>query len=207
MNRIANESVRPYHSQLRAEQAGETRARILDATLRVMATGIASVSVPDVAREAGVSVPTVYRHFAAKRDLLAAVYPHLMQRAGLDEVVGPRSMGNLRDGVYEIFERVDRLQSLDELARAAMVNPAAEEARRVSMPRRLAMARGLTDTIEPQLAKADRERIARLLVVLTTSAALRVWRDHLESSVDEAADDVDWVIRSAIAGAASRRRR
>jgi hypothetical protein len=128
-----------------------------------------------------------------------------MRRAGLDEVVGPRSMEHLRDGVHEVFERVDRLQSLDELARAAIVNPAAEEARRVSMPRRLAMSRGLTDTIEPKLSKADRERIARLLVVLTTSAALRVWRDHLGSSVDEAADDVDWVIRSAIAGASSRR--
>jgi hypothetical protein len=39
-------------------------------------------------------------------------------------------------------------------------------------------------------------------VILTASSALRLWRDQLGSSVDEAADDVDWVLR-AITSAAS----
>ena len=45
-----------------------------------------------------------------------------------------------------------------------------------------------------------------LLVVLTASSALRLWRDQLGSSVDEAADDVDWVIRALIASATPRKR-
>lgn len=198
MSRIATATARTYRSQLRDQQAEETRARILDATVRVMAAGLASVSIPAVAREAGVSVPTIYRHFGTKRDLLAAVYPHVVRRAGVGPVIPPRSIDELRDGVRGIF---DRLDSADDLARAAMASPAAEEARRITMPDRLALGRRLADTIVPKLSESDRDRIARLLVVLTTSSALRVWREHLGSSVDEAADDIDWVIRAAIVAA------
>jgi AcrR family transcriptional regulator len=203
MTALANDIRRPYRSQLRSEQADETRARILDATVRVMAAGLASVSIPAIAREAGVSVPTVYRHFGTKHDLLVAVYPHLVRRAGFDKLVFPREPGELRDGVRAVFERID---SLDDLARAAVAGPAAEEARRAMMPRRLAMSRELVAVMGPELPTADRDRIARLVVILTSSAALRTWRDHLGSSVEEAADDVDWVVRALVA-AASRRRR
>jgi AcrR family transcriptional regulator len=154
-----------------------------------------------VAREAGVSVPTVYRHFATKRDLLAAVYPHAVRRAGMDELVIPRSMDELRGGLRAYFERTD---SFGDLARAAMASPAAEELRRINMPDRVAIFRRLADSIEPKPSKADRDRIARLLVILTASSALRLWRDQLGSSVEEAADDVDWVLRAAIASATSR---
>jgi hypothetical protein len=196
MAHIANTAPRAYHSQLRARQAEETRAQILEATLRVMADGLAGVSVPAVAREARVSVATIYRHFGTKRDLLAALPPHVIQRAGFDEIVPPRSMNELRDGIRTIF---DRLDSVDDLARAAMASPAAEEARRVRMPERVEAMRTLADSVVPTLARRDRDRIVRLLTVLTTSSALRVWRDHLGSSVDEATDDIDWVIRAAIA--------
>jgi AcrR family transcriptional regulator len=201
MTRIANGKSRAYGSPLRAQQAEETRERILDATGRVMAGGLAFVSIPQVAREAGVSVPTIYRHFPTKHDLLAAVYPHAVRRAGLDELVIPRSMDELRAGLRAYFERTDLF---GDLARAAMASPAAEEVRRINMPDRVAIFRRLSGSIEPKPSKADRERIARLLVILTASSALRLWRDQLGSSVEEAADDVDWVLRAAIASATSR---
>ncbi|TMB83145.1 MAG: TetR/AcrR family transcriptional regulator [Chloroflexi bacterium] len=202
MTHIVRNKSRKYGSPLRAQQAEETRERILDATGRVMAEGLAFVSIPQVAREAGVSVPTVYRHFATKRDLLAAVYPHEVRRAGLGELVIPRSMDELRGGLRAYFERTD---SFGDLARAAMASPASEEVRRLNMPDRIAMFRRVADSIEPRPSKADRDRIARLLVVLTASSALRMWRDQLGSSVDEAADDVDWVLQAVIASVASRK--
>jgi AcrR family transcriptional regulator len=154
------------------------------------------VSIPAVAREAGVSVPTVYRHFGTKRDLLAAVFPHVMRRAGLDELVPPRSIDELGRGVRALFERVD---SAGDLARAAAASPAAEQVRRVDMPARLEMSRRIADSIVPKLAPADRDRVARLLTILVSASALRVWRDHLGSTVEEAANDVEWVIAAAIA--------
>lgn len=198
MTRIANDTGRAYRSRLREQQAEETRARILDATVRVMARGIASVSIPAVAREAGVSIPTIYRHFGTKRALLAAVYPYLVRRTGLGELRVPRSLDELRDGVRAIFEQVD---SFDDLARAAVASPAGAEARHASMPDRVAMTRRFADTILPDLVPADRDRIARLMVIVTASSALRTWRDHLGSTVEQAADDVDWIVRAAIAAA------
>jgi AcrR family transcriptional regulator len=184
------------YNELRAAQAHATQARILEATVAVMARGVASVSIPAVAREAGVSVPTVYRHFGSKRNLLAAVFPHVVRRAGLDELVPPRSIDELGHGVRALFERLD---SAGDLARAAAASPAAEEVRHVDMPARLEMSRRLADSIVPKLTPGDRDRIARLLTILISASALRVWRDHLGSSVEEAANDIDWVISAAIA--------
>jgi AcrR family transcriptional regulator len=184
------------YNQLRAAQAQATRARILEATVSVMARGVASVSIPAVAREAGVSVPTVYRNFGTKRDLLAAVFPFVVRRAGLDELVPPRSIDELGRGVRALFERID---SAGDLARAAAASPAAEEVRRVDMPARLEMSRRLANSIMPKLTPGDRDRIARLLTILISASALRVWRDHLGSTVEEAASDIDWVISAAIA--------
>jgi AcrR family transcriptional regulator len=199
MPRIAN-NPRSYRSKLREQQAEETRALILDAASKVIAGGLASVSIPAVAREAGVSVPTVYRHFGSKEALLDAIYPHVLRRSGLDRLPPPRSIDDLRAGIHAYIEHVE---SFDELALAAMASPGSEEVRARSMPERIAIFRRVADTVEPKLADDDRERLTRLMVVLSTSGSLRTWRNHLGASVDETADDIDWVVRAAIA--ASRR--
>ncbi|HET7520291.1 MAG TPA: helix-turn-helix domain-containing protein [Candidatus Limnocylindria bacterium] len=196
MNRIANVESRAYDSPLRAEQAQRTRDRILDAAMRVISSGIANVSVPAIAQEAGVSVPTVYRHFRSKADLLAAVYPHVARRTGLDQLPDPTSLGDLREGIRRIFGHVD---AIDDLARAAMASPGADQVRHATMPSRLARISRVADSVDGDLSTAARARITRLLTVLTASASLRMWRDHLGSSVDEAADDIDFAIRAVVA--------
>jgi AcrR family transcriptional regulator len=198
MTRIANPPTRTYRSDLRAQQSDETRARILDAALKVIARGLATLSIPAVAREAGVSVPTVYRHFGTKADLLAELYPHVARRAGFDGLPDPASLEDVREGVRAIFARLD---AMDDLARAALASPIADQVRHATMPERYARIRRLGDSIEPKLAEADHERITRLMVILTSSSALRTWRDHLGSTVEEAADDIDWIVRAAIAAA------
>ena len=84
----------------------------------------------------------------------------------------------------------DRLESLDELARAAMASPGSDEARRISMPDRLAMFRQLPDSIVPRLAEVDRERIARLLVIHERSEEqlfflMEVAQDTAQVEIDE----------------------
>jgi AcrR family transcriptional regulator len=204
MTRIANQSARPYRSELRAEQATETRERILDAAGRVMATGVASLSVPAVAREAGVSVPTVYRHFGTKAELLAELFPHAARRAGLDGIPDPSTVGEVRSAVRAVFERLD---ALDDVSRAAFASPIADQVRHATMPSRFERIRALGKSIEPPLAKADLDRITRILVILISSSSLRTWRDHLGASPEQAADDIDWILRAAIAAATSRKDR
>jgi hypothetical protein len=43
------------------------------------------------------------------------------------------------------------------------------------------------------------------MVVLTMSSALRTWRDHLGATVDDAADDVEWTLRTLIAATTAAR--
>ena len=198
MTRIAKRSGRAYTSKLRAEQAQETRERILDATTPLMARGVASLSIPAVAREAGVSVPTVYRHFATKQELVEAIYPHVMRRAAINQPPPPHSISQLRDYVRWYLEHLD---SLDDQARAAMASGASNEMRRATMPRRVAVFRAVADSLEPKLAEADRDRLARLFMVLTQSSSLGMWHDLLGLSVDEVAEEIDWLVKAAIAAA------
>ena len=71
---------RPYRSVRRAETAGDTRTRIVDTAMRLFVeNGYGKVTVNDIAREAGVAVPTVYTSAGGKGAILAAV---------IDEAVG-----------------------------------------------------------------------------------------------------------------------
>ncbi len=64
---------REYRSARRQQQAAETRASVLEAATRLFdERGWAATGMRDVAREAGVSVETVYAGFRSKSDLLMA---------------------------------------------------------------------------------------------------------------------------------------
>ncbi|QTX06021.1 TetR/AcrR family transcriptional regulator [Agromyces archimandritae] len=69
----------------RADEPGEaksTRARILDATARLIAErGFHAVRVSDVARELGISTSLVHYHFDGKHDLLNDALMHAVDRA------------------------------------------------------------------------------------------------------------------------------
>jgi len=157
--------------------------------------------VPAVAREAGVSVPTVYRHFRTKAALLSAMYPFAARRTGLDAVPDPASVAELRGAIRAYIERLD---GLEDMARAAYASPIADEVRHATIRNRVQRLQRVADSVKPKLPKVHRDRITRLLVILTSSSALRMWRDHLGASVEEAAGDIDWVVRAAITAAASR---
>ena len=61
----------------------QTRDLILEGLIKTMAKGIVTWSIPDVAREAGVSVPTVYRYFRTKKDLVQALGVYVLRKAGI----------------------------------------------------------------------------------------------------------------------------
>jgi AcrR family transcriptional regulator len=68
---VSTVSTRRYESPLRAEQAEQTRRRIVDVGGRLLADrGWTGVSMRDVAREAKVSVETIYAQVGTKADLL-----------------------------------------------------------------------------------------------------------------------------------------
>jgi AcrR family transcriptional regulator len=65
---------RKYHSPLRADQAQQTRRRVLDAALRLFVDrGYAGTTIAAVAEDAGVSPETIYISLGGKRGLLEGV--------------------------------------------------------------------------------------------------------------------------------------
>jgi AcrR family transcriptional regulator len=75
---------RAYRSELRAEQARQTRMRVLDAAQSLFEEhGYAGTTMEAIANAAGVAVDTVYATFGTKRKVLAAL---LDVRVGGDDL-------------------------------------------------------------------------------------------------------------------------
>src|SRR5256885_15577579 len=58
--------------------AGRTRKALLDAAAEMFAVQGAEVSVAEIADRAGIGKGTVFRHFATKEDLIAAIVGDLL---------------------------------------------------------------------------------------------------------------------------------
>ena len=163
--------------------------------MRIFAEGVAGLSMPAVAREAGVSIATVYRNFRTKRELLEAIYPWSVRRTGV-EVPKTTSLDDFGQAVRVVFERFDQFSDIE---RAAIASPGGEAVRALSVDRRLGYARQAAAAMAPELTSENREHLARLIIVLTTTATARMLREHLGLSVDEAVDEVEWAVRAVIA--------
>ena len=79
---------RKYHSPLRADQARQTRRRVLEAAFRLFVErGYAGTTIAAVAKEAGVSPETIYLSLGGKRGLLEGVIETTI--AGEDDPATP----------------------------------------------------------------------------------------------------------------------
>ena len=101
---------RPYRSVLREQQAAATRERLLQAALRALARDPDGASMAAVAAEADVSIPTVYRHFGTREELVAAVERHVESRLlgglTLDAAGGTEALLEQLPGFYRNYADV-----------------------------------------------------------------------------------------------------
>jgi AcrR family transcriptional regulator len=78
---------RPYELKRRAERQGETRQRIVDATIELHKTiGAAQTTVSEIAKRAGVGRVTVYRHFPDEQTLFYACSGHYFSQHPFPEI-------------------------------------------------------------------------------------------------------------------------
>jgi AcrR family transcriptional regulator len=154
------------------------------------------VSIPQLARAAGVSQPTVYRYFPTKRDLFGALATLQFERAtaGLE----PRTPDELAAALPTIFRRALELEGLLRWTLASPLGstgrPTAE--RRLSMLHRASNA----EVDDPQTA----EDLPRLLLLLSSPMAALYWKDYLVLSINEAAQTAAWGVRALAAHRAAR---
>jgi AcrR family transcriptional regulator len=157
---------RKYHSPLRADQAEQTRRRVLEAGFRLFVDrGYAGTTIAAVAEEAGVSPETIYLSLGGKRGLLEGVIE--MAIAGEDDTLA-------QDG--EWWEMVGQLPG----AHDRLVKMVEFSCRILSRTRPIhAVIRGAADK-EPFAAALGK----RLLHDRLTNQTERI-RDHLGSQLRE----------------------
>src|SRR3954451_17488837 len=146
-------STRPYTSPLRERQAAETRAVILEALGAELADGgLEEFSVTRLARRAGVSERTVFRHFPTRETLLDGLSQWFNDRVGdfPDDV----SAEAIPTTIAQLFADFDDHEAL---ARAVLASPGGREFRRHARAARLAR---LQAALAPVLAGADPQRAA-----------------------------------------------
>ncbi|WP_176765739.1 TetR/AcrR family transcriptional regulator [Actinomyces ruminicola] len=101
------------------KDAARNRARLLDSAKRLFGSRGLAVTLKDVARDAGVGVGTVYRHFPTKDALVAALFAEQLQR----EVERARAMAQAGDAwraLVDYLEETMRLQASNRGMRALM---------------------------------------------------------------------------------------
>src|ERR1700693_1748985 len=89
---VRNDLNRPRLGRPPKEQAGDVKARILDAAQRVfLKRGYQSASLDEIAETAPASKPTIYAHFPGKEALFEAVVARVIE--GLTDFEGFATKG------------------------------------------------------------------------------------------------------------------
>jgi AcrR family transcriptional regulator len=185
---------------LRDAQRAVTEQRIIEALAALIDEEHAlEISMAAVARRAGVSEPTLYRHFPTKRDLFAALagYQFRTVTAGL----APASADDLAEAVRTVYQRSASIESVVRWTLAA-TDP--QRVPRPNVQARLALIR----TALGGQADGDDDAaqfLLRTLLLLTSPMAWLYWKDYLGLDLDAAAETARWAIK-ALAGPARAQR-
>ena len=179
---------------LREAHRADTRERIVRALGDLLTEEHpASLSVPAVARRAGVSVATVYRYFPSKEALLEAgseIADQLLEQGG-----APASAEDL-----EAFLRhsAASFQAWAPLVQAQLVSPVGREIRRHRLPRALAAVRGSASALGVDTDTAEGERLVRVVTTLASSVSIIDLMERQGCEPDEVAADLTWAVMTLL---------
>jgi AcrR family transcriptional regulator len=181
---------RAYSSELREEQARNTRSRILDAVIAALARQ-EELSVSALAKAAGVSVPTVYRYFPTREALMDAT-----QQAIGERLRRPSWADTSQDYVGRIPDRFAWFDRNGDLIRAILGSALGRDLVRAVRRRREKL---LEKVVGARLAKkaGARARIA-MLSVLDDASTWRLLRDEWGLSLEEASAAAAWATQTLL---------
>jgi len=162
-------SRRSYSSPLRDRQTGETRSLILEALGAELAAGsVEDFSVARLARRAGVSERTVYRHFQTREALLDGLSEWYNER--VTDFPADVTADAIAPTIAQVFADFDTHESL---ARAVLASPGGREMRERARAARLAR---LDAALTPLLERADPERAADARALIFALCSAHTWQ-------------------------------
>ena len=175
---------------LREQQRAVTRERIVTALGELIETQHPlDVTMAAVAERAGVSEPTLYRHFSTKRNLFAALGSQLFKKttAGV-------ALSNLDELIEFLPTLYEQLAAMEATVRWNLAAPK-DEAVRPAVTERIPMLREALGAAIEDLPPAESEALLRGLLLLTSPTPLIYWQDYLGITVEEADATASWMIR------------
>ncbi|MCC6552570.1 MAG: TetR/AcrR family transcriptional regulator [Polyangiaceae bacterium] len=182
---------RAYRSELRQRQAADTRELILQAFGEQMAaTGPEGLSVPDVARRAGVSVRTIYRHFGGRAQLFDALQGWVAAKALPPP---PRDIKELLAYPEALFTAFDR--HAPWVMAMLRAGPGAE-LREAGHGRRVAMMRSLVSTLTGGLGEETTTMAAGVFKHLLSAEAWHLLRKDFGLDGPRAGRAVRWALEA-----------
>lgn len=184
----------PYDSPLRREQAEQTRARIVGAALDLIVGGVEGLTMPDVARAAGVALRTVFRHFPTREELLDAVWQALQTRMG--ETPDLETLDELTGFLPELFARYGAME--DQIRGAMFAQTFVSSRKRLGADR----ARKVRTAVAAQFTAGDargRAMAASAAYTLTVPLVSIVLKEAFGLSSAEAGRACVWAVRALAA--------
>lgn len=194
---MTEEPTRPYHSPLRQEQARKTRDLILDALIELLADRRADeVTTREIAERAGVSQPTVYRHFPDRTALLEGI----TARGG--ELVSESEGGYAVETIDEIGPRIEWLFAVSdrfavEMRAEALLN--ADPRRFTAETRR--HSEELLDVVTATFPTLDERRCVQFTAILRCLGSSQSWlrmREEFGVPGVEAGPLMHWAVDTLI---------
>lgn len=193
---------RSYDNSLREEQARQTRQRILEAVADMLAGSDGDgFSMARVAEAAGVSEPTLYRHFANRETLMAAVSVWLHERMRPPRV--PESFSDAAASVLSLFEYFGEHA---DIVRASVVAGPHREIREHARQAREARIRALVEQHAPHLDARRVQALYALVRLLVRGETYVALTGEFGLSSDEAGEVTAFAI-DTIARAVEQHRR
>jgi AcrR family transcriptional regulator len=181
---------------LREQQAQLTRELILRAVAELLeGDDPDEISVPEVARHAGVSLRTVYRYFPTREELFAAagewIGEHLFGDAPFEQTA---------DELGEVFKRVcERFDESPRLVRAMALSQAGRSVRSQRRGRRLASIRNALAEVTDRLPKQEAREAEAVFFYLESMLAWVTMRDEAGLNGKQTGEAIAWAIRTLVA--------
>ena len=183
-----------YHSPLRVSQVNTTRERITDAVFAVFQKhgGQEDITFKEVAKAAGVTEMTVYRHFANRDELLQALWQRINAQIGID----------IPDSIAALTARNQDLHvAYESLAPLMLANIMSKQGREIRLSRKSQRQKAflkIANEVNPDLPPKQKKRVAAVLQLLHSSYAWDSLRSNWDMNPKEIAETTLMAINSIL---------
>ena len=192
-----DQPARRYSSPLRESQANRTRDLILDALTELLSDHrVDEVSTKQIAALAGVSLPTIYRHFPDRAALVEGLADRIDQKAGAYH--GSTPPATIEEGAAwaEAANKAADGHAVETTAEAVLnADPRrySEVSRRHTGEIKQAVARSL-----PELGERDQRHFVALMRTLVSVQTWLRMREEFGMDGTESGQAVSWAVRTLL---------